>query len=123
VVDAALLVESGDYQGMDGVIVVSASETQQVDRLREREGLSEDAARKILASQTSVEERLRVADFVIRNEGSLEETRRRAKEVFQALKKMALGKGNLKGRRKVGAGEFKPRGQNVRKKRGGTIEE
>ena len=94
VIDAALLVESGDYQGMDGVIVVSASETQQVERLREREGLDEDAARQILASQTSVEERLRVADFVIRNEGSLEDTRRRAKEVFQALKKMALRKGN-----------------------------
>jgi len=94
VVDAALLVESGDYEGMDGVIVVSASETQQVDRLREREGLSEDAARQILASQTSVEERLRVADFVIRNEGSLEDTRRRAKEIFQALKRMALRKEN-----------------------------
>jgi len=94
VIDAALLVESGDYQGMDGVIVVSASETQQVERLREREGLDEDAARQILASQTSVEERLRVADFVIRNEGSLEDTRRRAKEVFQALKKMALRNGN-----------------------------
>ena len=94
VIDAALLVESGDYQGMDGVIVVSASETQQVERLREREGLDEDAARQILASQTSVEERLRVADFVIRNEGCLEDTRRRAKEVFQALKKMALRNGN-----------------------------
>ena len=94
VVDAALLVESGDYEGMDGVIVVSASETQQVDRLREREGLSEDAAQQILASQTSVEERLRVADFVIRNEGSLEDTRRRAKEIFQALKRMALRKEN-----------------------------
>ena len=94
VVDAALLVESGDYEGMDGVIVVSASETQQVDRLREREGLSEDAARQILASQTSVEERFRVADFVIRNEGSLEDTRRRAKEIFQALKRMALRKEN-----------------------------
>jgi len=94
VIDAALLVESGDYQGMDGVIVVSASETQQVERLREREGLNEDAARQILASQISAEERLRVADFVIRNEGSLEDTRRRAKEVFQALKKMALRNGN-----------------------------
>ena len=94
VIDAALLVESGVYLGMDGVIVVYASDTQQVERLRERVGLNEDAARQILASQTSVEERLRVADFVIRNEGSLEDTRRRAKEVFQALKKMALRNGN-----------------------------
>jgi hypothetical protein len=33
-----------------------------------------------------------VADFVIRNEGSLDEVRRRAKEVFQELKRIAVQK-------------------------------
>jgi hypothetical protein len=36
---------------------------------------------------------LKVAHFVIRNEGSLEETVRRAREVFQELKRIAVQKG------------------------------
>jgi dephospho-CoA kinase len=39
-----------------------------------------------------VEEKVKLADFVIRNEGSLEETKKRAKEVFKELKKVMLQK-------------------------------
>jgi dephospho-CoA kinase len=37
-----------------------------------------------------LEEKVKLADFVIRNEGSLEETKNRAREVFKELKKVAL---------------------------------
>jgi dephospho-CoA kinase len=37
-----------------------------------------------------LEEKLKVADFIIRNEGSLEETKRRSKEVFEELQRIAL---------------------------------
>jgi len=92
VIDAALLVELGEYQEMDKVVVVTSQETQQIERVREREGASEEEARRILSSQMPLEEKLKVADFIIRNEGSLEETRSRVKEVFQELRKIALGK-------------------------------
>jgi len=93
VIDAALLVELGDYREMDKVIVVTSTERQQIERLKEREGASEEEARRILSSQMAIEEKLKVADFVICNEGSLEETRRMTKEVFQELKRTALQKG------------------------------
>ena len=92
VIDAALLVELGEYQEMDKVVVVTSQETQQIERVREREGASEEEARRILSSQMRLEEKLKVADFIIRNEGSLEETRSRVKEVFQELRKIALEK-------------------------------
>lgn len=92
VIDAPLLVELGDHREMDKVIVVTSGEAQQVERLREREGASEEEARRILSSQMPMEEKLKVADFVIRNDGSLEETRRRAKEVFQELRTTAIQK-------------------------------
>lgn len=92
VIDAALLVELGEYQEMDKVVVVTSQETQQIERVREREGASEEEARRILSSQMPLEEKLKVADFIIRNEGSLEETRSRVKEVFQELRKIALEK-------------------------------
>jgi dephospho-CoA kinase len=92
VIDAALLVELGDHQGMDRVIVVTSTERQQIQRLKDRDGADQEEARKILSSQMAPEEKLKVADFVIRNEGSLNEVRRRAKEVFQELKRIAVQK-------------------------------
>jgi dephospho-CoA kinase len=90
VIDAPLLVETGDHREMDKVIVVISTEAQQIARLREREGMDQEEARRIMASQIATEEKVKVADFVIRNEGSLEETERRAREVFQELKGIAL---------------------------------
>jgi dephospho-CoA kinase len=96
VIDAALLVERGEHREMDKLIVVTSTERQQIARLKEREGTSEEEARKILASQMALKEKLKVADFVIRNEGCLEETQRMAKEVFQELKRIVLQKANDK---------------------------
>ena len=90
VIDAPLLVETGDHREMDKVIVVISTEAQQIARLREREGMDQEEARRIMASQIATEEKVKVADFVIRNEGSLEETEKRAREVFQELKRIAL---------------------------------
>jgi dephospho-CoA kinase len=89
VIDAPLLVETGDHREMDKVIVVISTEAQQIARLREREGMDQEEARRIMASQMATKEKVKVADFVIRNEGSLEETERRAREVFQELKRIA----------------------------------
>jgi dephospho-CoA kinase len=92
VIDAALLVETGGYREMDKLIVVTATEIQQIERLRERDGVSREEARKIISSQMALVEKLKVADFIIRNEGSLEEMRGLAKKVFQELKRIVLQK-------------------------------
>jgi dephospho-CoA kinase len=86
VVDAPLLVELGEHRKMDKVIVVISTQTQQIERLKKRDGIGREAALKIFSAQMPVEEKARLADFVIRNEGSLQETRKKTREVFQALK-------------------------------------
>jgi dephospho-CoA kinase len=93
VIDAPLLIETGDHREMDKIIVVISTEEQQIERLKERRGVNREEARRIIASQIATEEKLKVAHFVIRNEGSLEETVRRAREVFQELKRIAVQKG------------------------------
>ena len=77
---------------MDKLIVVTSTEEQQIQRLRDRDGATPEEARRIISSQMPLEEKLKVADLVIRNEGSLEETRGRVREVFQELKRFALQK-------------------------------
>jgi len=88
IIDAALLVERGDHREMDKVIVVVAPDDQRIERLKRRDGMSEEEAKKVISSQMPQEEKMRVADFVIRNEGTLEETKQRARELFQELKRM-----------------------------------
>jgi dephospho-CoA kinase len=90
VIDAPLLIELGYHRKMDKLIVVTSTKEQQIERLKERDGINPDEALKIFASQMALEEKVRLADFVIRNVGSLEETRKRAKEVFRELKNVTL---------------------------------
>jgi len=92
VIDAPLLIELGYHRKMDKLIVVTSTQDQQIERLKEREGLNSGAALRILSSQMPLEEKVKLADIVIRNEGSLDETKKRAREVFQELKKLALQK-------------------------------
>ena len=70
-----LLVESEHWQQrVDRVLVVDCPEDVQVARVMARSGLAEAQVRAIMASQASRERRLAVADDVIDNGGSLEET-------------------------------------------------
>ena len=90
VIDSPLLIETGRHRDMDKVIVVVCTEAQQIERLKRRNQLSEEQARAMLSSQMSLEEKTTVADYVIGNEGSLEETRQKARNVFKELKRIAL---------------------------------
>lgn len=92
VIDAALLVETGYDRGVDKVVVVTSTKRQQIERLRRREQMAQETARGIIDSQISGEERIKVADIIIRNEGSRKKTERKAKEVFEELKRAALRK-------------------------------
>jgi dephospho-CoA kinase len=92
VIDGALIIELGDHREMDKVIVVTSTEAQQIERLRDRSGMTPEEARRIISAQMDLEEKLKVADFVIRNDGSFEDTKRKVKEIFQELKKIALTK-------------------------------
>jgi dephospho-CoA kinase len=90
VIDAPLIVELGDHREMDKLIVVTSTQTQQIERLKERDGINPEEALRILSSQMPVEEKVKLADYVIRNEGSLEETKESVKGVFKELRKVAL---------------------------------
>jgi dephospho-CoA kinase len=92
VIDAPLLVELGGHRKMDKLIVVTSTQMQQMERLKERDGRSHEETLRIFSSQMPVEEKVELANFVIRNEGSFEETKKRAKEVFKELKKVLLRK-------------------------------
>jgi dephospho-CoA kinase len=81
-VEAALIVEAGIHKTLDGLVVAWCEPEQQFERLRAR-GLSEAEARRRIAAQLPVEEKLRFATEKIDCSGSLERTHRQV-EAFAA---------------------------------------
>ncbi|MGQ9509992.1 MAG: dephospho-CoA kinase [Thermodesulfobacteriota bacterium] len=69
-------------------LLVYAPEKLQIKRLMERDQISREIALKIIHSQMSIEEKKAYADYIIDNSGSLEETRRQVKEIWNKLKKI-----------------------------------
>jgi len=69
------------------VLLVYIPREMQIERLMKRDGISREAAQNILKAQLPIEEKPAHADFVIHNEGTLEETRRQVEQVWEALKK------------------------------------
>jgi dephospho-CoA kinase len=85
VVAVPLLYESGHEKDFDRVIVTACAIDTQRARLRAR-GLSETAAEQRIAAQWSTEEKAARADFVIRTDGTLEETNNQLAGVLANLK-------------------------------------
>jgi len=82
--DIPLLLEANLPIVVDKIIVVYASRGVQLKRLEEK-GMSREDAERRIRSQLSLEEKMKFADFVINNDGSLEETRKQVKEIYCAL--------------------------------------
>ncbi|SEM97618.1 dephospho-CoA kinase [Lihuaxuella thermophila] len=83
--DVPLLIEENLTQFVEKVIVVYVPESVQLQRLMKRNALSEEEARERMAAQLSIEEKKRVADFVIDNSDSLEMTERQVDQLWNYL--------------------------------------
>ncbi|MDH5716586.1 MAG: dephospho-CoA kinase [Spirochaetia bacterium] len=67
-------------------IVVYCEENTAIKRASERMGISQDAIKKILNKQISIEKKLKMADHIINNNGKLEETKFQVKKLMKSLK-------------------------------------
>ncbi len=84
-----LLVESPMKKLMDRILVVDCSEEVQLARLLQRDSENAEQARRILAAQASRAERLAIADDVIVNDGSLDETARQVDDLHRQYLRLA----------------------------------
>ena len=84
-VEAALLVEAGYPQYLDGLLVTWCTPEQQIERLRAR-GLSEEEARSRIGSQLPAAEKLKLATEKIDCSGSMEDTHRQVVELAEKLR-------------------------------------
>lgn len=85
VLDVPLLFEAQFEQYLDYTLAIAAVEEIRVQRALARETLSESEIRKRIKLQLTDEERIARADFVIRNNGTLEEFQQKLQNLYGTL--------------------------------------
>ncbi len=94
--DAPLLIEAGAYDSVDLIVVVTASPEMQLHRIIERSRaqdrpLTESEAQARIDSQMPVSEKVKYADVVIENDGTLEELNDKVYQLWDQLMNRAKG--------------------------------
>ncbi|EAI9516857.1 dephospho-CoA kinase, partial [Campylobacter coli] len=86
-VEIPLFFESGAYDGLGKVILIYAPKELSLKRIIQRDNLSLEAAKARLDSQIDIEEKLKKADFIIKNTGSYADFRQECVKVIQEISK------------------------------------
>jgi dephospho-CoA kinase len=93
IVEAALILEAGAGERFDRLIVVTCNEKQRVTRFATRQKIDVEAARKEvarrMAAQLPDEEKIKAADYVIDNSGTLDLTRTQVEATWKKLRSEA----------------------------------
>jgi dephospho-CoA kinase len=96
IVEAALIIEAGAAKRFDRLIVVTCSDEQRVARFAARHKVGLDAARKEverrMAAQLPEAEKVKAADYLIDNSGSLDNTRAQVLQLWEKLRAEAAGR-------------------------------
>ena len=86
VIDAALLIESGLAEKVDILIVVKLNRAGQIARVLKQKGISREQILKRIRSQLPLSKKIAIADYVIDNNGTKNNTRRQVKKIWEEMK-------------------------------------
>ena len=92
IIDAALLIESGNYMKMDKVIVVNTDRKTQIERVIDRTGWDRDEVVARIDNQMPIKEKIKYADFILDNFSDKISLRKKVKDLYEKLSFMALEK-------------------------------
>ncbi|MBI3596247.1 MAG: dephospho-CoA kinase [Nitrospirae bacterium] len=87
--DAALLIETGSYQLMDKVILVTIDRRKQISRIMRRDGLSREEAVKRIGTQMPQAKKKSKADYIIDGGQSLKAVEDQVRRIYEELKPLA----------------------------------
>ena len=90
-IDAVKLIESGLADACDEVWLVTCERNQQIERLIARNHLSLDDAMARVAAQSSLDDKLGLAQVVIENSGAIATTRRQVEREWKRLMETRRG--------------------------------
>lgn len=83
--DIPLLLEVGMQSFFDIIILVYISPEEQINRVMKRNNFNREQAQERLKAQMPIDDKIALADFVINNEGSFDETRKIVENIWEQL--------------------------------------
>ncbi|MBS1911533.1 MAG: dephospho-CoA kinase [Bacteroidetes bacterium] len=86
--EAALIFESGGESRFDYIVVVDADPALRMSRAAERDSATAEEVARRDAAQIPAERKVEMADFVIQNNGSMDDLRRNARFIATILKSL-----------------------------------
>jgi dephospho-CoA kinase len=86
VIDAALLIESGNYKKVDKVVVVTCDQESLIRRAMKRSALTREEARLRIQNQMPQEEKAKRADFILQNDGDPVDLKTKVQKLYAELK-------------------------------------
>jgi dephospho-CoA kinase len=87
-----LLIEENMRSLFHKLLVVHVPEEIQIHRLVSRDKISEEQAEKIISSQLPIDKKVKLADFVIHNDRTLDKTRAQVEALWEELKELQKNK-------------------------------
>jgi len=84
-VEAALIYESKMERILNAVIVVTAPMEKRIEWIESRDSFSQEEILKRINSQMPLEEKVKNADYVIKNEGALSDLAEKVDELYNWL--------------------------------------
>jgi dephospho-CoA kinase len=89
IVEAALILEAGAAKRFDRLVVVTCRPEQKIERWARRMNIDEEPARREVSRRTAAQlsdaEKVKAADYVIDNSGSLDETSKQVRAIYANL--------------------------------------
>jgi dephospho-CoA kinase len=85
VLEVPLLLENRMESLADTIAVVTISDEKRLERLQKREEISPELVQRVLSKQWDQDRKVEKADFVINNNGSVEETERQVREIVHRI--------------------------------------
>jgi dephospho-CoA kinase len=92
VVDAALIYELSLEHVFDAVVVVTSQMKNRLERLKTRDKISEKEILERIKKQLPIEEKIQWADYVVKNNGSMDDLKNQTHLLFQELNKLSRKK-------------------------------
>lgn len=88
VTEAAILIEAGSYRLYDRLIVVVASEEQQIERAMARDHISRKEVLERMRRQMPLSEKLKYADYIVDTTGTKDHTIEQTRAVYESLRSL-----------------------------------
>ena len=89
-IESALIYEAELEEGFDYIIVVDSTEENAIQRIIHRTGMTDELTRLRMKQQISQQEKKQLADFVIENNGTIDELKNAVKSLMNIVKNLKV---------------------------------